>query len=597
MKITRRALLMSLPLALSTRKTLAQQGMASRQVKAQPQLPFSGKPFNAHFVDVAREAGLVSPVIYGSPTQNDYIIESDGCGCAFIDYDNDGWMDIFLLTGTRIGGVPPGSTNRLYHNNRDGTFRDVTVKAGLQRVGWASSVCAGDYNNDGFEDLFCTYWGQNALYRNNGNGTFTDVTRQAGLWNDGPTRWGAGCTFIDYDRNGCLDLFVSNYLQFDFAHVPKPGQSVNCNWKGIPVECGPRGLPFARQHLYRNNGGGTFTDVSEASGIGKPQGNYGMTAVCVDLDEDGWPDIYVACDSTPSLLFMNNRDGTFREEGILRGVALNEDGMEQAGMGVGIGDYNLDGHVDLYVTHFTDDTNTLYRNDGKGFFDDVTTDAHLGVDTRFICWGTGIVDLDNDGFPDIFVVAGSVYPGIERKLPQYASKCPREVYRNLGNGTFEELAAKAGPAIVEAHSSRGCAFGDFDNDGDVDILVVNLNEPPSLLRNDMRGSNHWLKVKLVGTTSNRSAIGARVLVRYGKRTQAQAVVSQSSYYSANDPRLHFGLGAETTVDVEVYWPNGHHETLRAIPSDQLVTIKEGAGIVPSRGWPAAKSEYRTPGSQ
>ncbi|HEV2305793.1 MAG TPA: CRTAC1 family protein [Candidatus Acidoferrales bacterium] len=588
MKITRRTLLISLPFGLSARKLLAQQGMASRHVKAQPKLPPSGKPFNAHFVDVAREAGLASPVIYGSATQDDYIIESDGCGCAFVDYDNDGWMDIFLLTGTRIGGAPPGTTNRLYHNNRDGTFTDVTLKAGLHRLGWASSVCVGDYDNDGFEDLFCTYWGQNILYHNNGDGTFTDVTKRARLWNDGPVRWGAGCTFIDYDRNGHLDLFVSNYLKFDFAHVPKPGQDVNCNWRGVPVECGPRGLPFARQYLYRNNGDGTFTDVSDASGIAKPRGNYGMTAVCTDFDEDGWPDIFVACDSTPSLLFMNNHDGTFREEGILRGVALNEDGMEQAGMGVGIGDYNLRGHLDLYLTHFSDDTNTLYRNNGKGFFDDVTTDAHLGVDTRFTCWGAGIVDLDNDGFPDIFAVAGSVYPELERKLPQYPNECPREVYRNLGNGTFEELAAKAGPAIVEAHSSRGCAFGDFDNDGDVDILVVNLNEPPSLLRNDVSGSNHWLKVKLVGTKSNRSAIGARVLVRYGKRVQAQAVVSQSSYYSASDPRLHFGLGAETRADIEIHWPSGHLETLKAVHSNQLVTIVEGAGIIPSKGWLAAE---------
>ena len=588
MKITRRTLLISLPFGLSARKLLAQQGMASRHVKAQPKLPPSGKPFNAHFVDVAREAGLASPVIYGSATQDDYIIESDGCGCAFVDYDNDGWMDIFLLTGTRIGGAPPGTTNRLYHNNRDGTFTDVTLKAGLHRLGWASSVCVGDYDNDGFEDLFCTYWGQNILYHNNGDGTFTDVTKRARLWNDGPVRWGAGCTFIDYDRNGHLDLFVSNYLKFDFAHVPKPGQDVNCNWRGVPVECGPRGLPFARQYLYRNNGDGTFTDVSDASGIAKPRGNYGMTAVCTDFDEDGWPDIFVACDSTPSLLFMNNHDGTFREEGILRGVALNEDGIEQAGMGVGIGDYNLRGHLDLYLTHFSDDTNTLYRNNGKGFFDDVTTDAHLGVDTRFTCWGAGIVDLDNDGFPDIFAVAGSVYPELERKLPQYPNECPREVYRNLGNGTFEELAAKAGPAIIEAHSSRGCAFGDFDNDGDVDILVVNLNEPPSLLRNDVSGSNHWLKVKLVGTKSNRSAIGARVLVRYGKRVQAQAVVSQSSYYSASDPRLHFGLGAETRADIEIHWPSGHLETLKAVHSNQLVTIVEGAGIIPSKGWLAAE---------
>jgi enediyne biosynthesis protein E4 len=589
MKFSRRALLLSLPLGASAWRALA-QGVSSRNVKPQAKLPASGRPFNAHFVDVAREAGLVAPVIFGRPDHDDYILEATGCGCAFIDYDDDGWMDVFLLTGTRLDGAPPGTTNRLYHNNRDGTFTEVTKKAGLQHGGWASSVCAGDYNNDGFEDLFCTYYGQNVLYRNNGDGTFTDVTKQAGLWNDGQTRWGAGCTFIDYDRDGHLDLFVSNYVEFDFAHIPKPGHDVNCNWKGVPVECGPRGLPFPSHSFYRNNGDGTFRDVSREAGVGGARESYGMTALCADLDEDGWPDIYVACDSSPSLLFMNNHDGTFREEGMLRGVALNEDGMEQAGMGIAVGDYNLDGHLDLYKTHFADDTNVLYRNDGKGNFDDMTTAARLGVETRFTCWGTGMLDLDNDGFPDIFAVAGSVYPGLEKQLPQYANKCPRLVFRNLGNGTFEELAGEAGPAILDAHSSRGCAFGDFDNDGDVDILVVNLNEPPSLLRNDMRGPHHWLKVKLVGTKSNRSAIGARVLVRYGKKVQARAVASQASFYSANDPRLHFGLGAETTADIDVHWPNGTIERLKGIRADQLVTIQEGTGVIPSKGWPVAKSK-------
>jgi enediyne biosynthesis protein E4 len=589
MKISRRALLLSLPLSASLGRVLA-QGVASRNVKPQPKAPASGRPFDAHFVDVAGAAGLVAPVIYGSPDHDDYILEVTGCGCAFFDYDNDGWMDVFLLSGTRLDGPPPGTTNRLYHNNRDGTFTEVTRKAGLERAGWASSVCVGDYNNDGFEDLFCTYYGQNALYRNNGDGTFTDVTKQAGLWNDGPTRWGAGCTFIDYNRDGHLDLFVSNYVQFDFAHIPKPGHDVNCNWKGIPVECGPRGLPFPSHSFYRNNGDGTFRDVSRETGVAGARESYGMTALCADLDEDGWPDLYVACDSSPSLLFMNNHDGTFREEGVLRGVALNEDGMEQAGMGIAVGDYNLDGHLDLYKTHFADDTNVLYRNDGHGNFDDLTTAARLGVETRFTCWGTGMLDLDNDGFPDLFAVAGSVYPGLEKQLPRYANKCPRLVFRNLGNGTFEELAQEAGPAILDAHSSRGCAFGDFDNDGDVDILVVNLNEPPSLLRNDLRGSHHWLKVKLIGTKSNRSAIGARVLVRYGKKVQAQAVVSQASFYSANDPRLHFGLGAETTADIEVYWPNGQVEKLKGIPANQLVTIEEGSGVIPSQGWPVRNSK-------
>ena len=583
MKISRRLLLASLSLGVPILKANG-QGEASRNAKAQSKLPPSGRPFNAHFVDVARHAGLISPTIFGEPDHADYILEVMGCGCAFFDYDNDGWMDIFILSGSRLDGDAPGATNRLYKNNRDGTFTEVTEKAGLRKSGWASSVCVGDYNNDGYEDLFVTYFGQNVLYRNNGDGTFTDVTVQAGLMND-PKRWGAGCSFVDYNRDGHLDLFVSNYVRFELENIPKPGSNSNCDWKGIPVNCGPRGLPFGFHSLYRNKGDGTFTDVSREAGISTSRGSYGMTVVAADLDEDGWPDIYVACDSTPSLLFMNNHDGTFREEGVARGVALNEDGDEQAGMGIGVGDYDLDGHLDLFKTNFADDTNVLYHNDGKGNFDDVTNAAHLGVETHYICWGTGIVDLDNDGHPDIFVVAGSVYPGIEQKLPQYPNKCPRMIFRNLGNGTFEELIGEGGPGVAARHSSRGCAFGDFDNDGDLDILIVNRDEPPSLLRNDLSADHHWLKVRLIGVKSNRSAIGARVLVHYGRKTQAQAVLSQSSFYSASDPRLHFGLGAETAADIEVIWPNGFKERFKAIAANQLVTIKEGAGILPGNGLP------------
>ena len=557
------------------------QGVVSRVARPLQRGKPSGLPFNAKFVDVARQAGLLEPSTYGGREAKQYLLETVGCGVAFIDYDNDGWLDIFLLNGTTLEGST--ASNRLYKNNRDGTFSDVTEAAGLKKTGWASAVCAGDYNNNGWDDLFVTYWGQNVLYRNNGPNTkgvvtFTDVTAEAGLI-DKARRWGAGCTFIDYDRDGRLDLFVSNYVDFDPDKVPRPGQNSYCNWKGVPVNCGPRGLPAGHHSLYHNNGDGTFSDVSEKSGISKARGSYGMTAVAADFDNDGWPDIYVACDSTSSFLFRNKHDGTFEEVGLERGVALNEDGMEQAGMGVGIGDFDLDGSLDILKTHFADDSNVLYRNDGKGMFEDVTARSGLAVETRYINWGAGIVDLDNDGLPDLFYVTGNVYPELEAKLPAYPFATPRVVFRNLGNGKFEELFDLAGPAIGEVHSSRGCAFGDFDNDGDIDILILNLHEPPSLLRNDLGGNAHWLKVKLEGVKSNRSAIGGRVTAFFGGKKQAQEVLSQSSFYSVNDFRLHFGLGAATEADLDIRWPNGAVEKLSKVACDQLVTIREGSGIV------------------
>ena len=565
-------------LAMLACSALRSQGISSRGVRAQPRGKPSGRPFVARFTDVAREAGLREPVIYGEVDSKTYIVEVVGCGCAFIDFDNDGWMDLLVLGGTRLSVVPPNATNRLYKNNRDGTFSDVTARAGLLRTGWASGVTIGDYNNDGFPDIFITYYGHNVLYRNNGDGTFSDVTESSGL-NQPGIRYGSGCTWVDYDRDGHLDLFVANYLNTTIERLPKPGENADCNWKGVPVNCGPRGLPFGSVQLFRNNGDGTFTDVSEKSRVAAARGGYPMTAVSADFDNDGWPDIYVACDSRPSFLFRNNHDGTFREEGLVRGTALSEDGMEQAGMGVGVGDYNLDGSLDIFKTHFADDTNVLYLNDGTGHFDDITVRAGLGVETRYVGWGTGIVDLDNDGLPDLFVVTGSVYPEIERRLKGYPFKTPRLIFRNLGDGRFEELIAEAGLGIIDAHSSRGCAFGDFDNDGDVDILVVNMNEPPSLLRNDISGTNHWLTVHLIGTVSNRSAIGSRVITRYGGKQQAQEVLAQSSFYSSNDPRLHFGLGTETSADLTIRWTNGAVEEIPRVQANRFITIREGKGVV------------------
>jgi enediyne biosynthesis protein E4 len=564
---------------MATSSTLAMaQGVTTRNLKPLPRGKPSGIPFLAHFTDVAAQAGLTIPVIYGGIKHKNYIVETVGCGVAFLDYDNDGWPDIFVLSGTRMDSPSPDSSNRLYKNNRDGTFTDVTEKAGLIRTGWASGVTVGDYNNDGFEDIFVTYYGQNVLYRNNGDGTFTDVTRQAGLLYEGNTRWGSGCTFLDYDRDGHLDLFVANYVDLHLDRLPKPGANPFCNFKGVAVNCGPRGLPMPRNYLYRNMGDGTFRDVSQETGIAKAQRTYSMTSVAADFSNDGWTDLYVASDSTPSLLFRNKHNSTFVEEGAERGIAFSADGAEQAGMGVAVGDYNLDGNLDIFKTHFSDDTNVLYRNDGTGNFTDVTIPAGFGVETRYICWGTGFADFDNNGWPDLAVVTGSVYPEVEEEFPEYPLKTPRFIFRNLGNGKFEELIEEAGPGISAVHCSRGCAFGDFDNDGDVDIVVINLNEPPSLLRNDLSGDGNWLKVFLVGTQSNRSAIGSRVIAKYGGKVQAQAVMGQSSFYSVNDRRLHFGLGPSAHAYLEIHWTNGLIEHFPSVASNQLVTITEGKGI-------------------
>ena len=556
------------------------QGMASRNIKPTPRSRPSGRPWNSTLTNIAQQAGLTAPIIYGAETGVDYITETSSGGIAFLDYDNDGWLDIFIVSGTRFGGDPPGATNRLYRNNRDGTFSDVTEKAGLKRTGWGQGVAVADYDNDGRLDLFVTYWGDNVLYRNNGDGTFTDVTARSGLM---PRKklahpeWYSGASFLDYDRDGHLDLYIGTYVDFDIARVPKPGDNPNCNWKGVPTPCGPRGLRPGRRYLYHNRGDGTFEDVSEKAGVAPSGTCFALTAIAADFDDDGWPDIYQACDSTPALYYHNQHDGTFSEEGIERGVGLNPDGMEQAGMGIAAGDYNDDGILDIFKTHFADDTHALYQGLGKGQFREVTLEAGIGVETRWIAWGVGMQDLDNDGWPDLFLVTGNVYPETERELPAYPYHMPPLLFRNLGNGRFEQLVQEAGPALSETHSSRGAAFGDFDNDGDLDIVIWNRNEPPSLLRNDLKPGNHWLQLKLEGTRSNRAAIGAVVTVEFGGRRQAQPVLSQSSFTSASDLRLHYGLGSATSAAITVRWPSGLRERFTAPHVDRVLQLKEGTG--------------------
>jgi enediyne biosynthesis protein E4 len=535
------------------------------------------------YVDIAKEAGLNVTNVWGGVEHKKYIVEAKGSGLAFFDYDHDGWLDIYLTNGDRLDTKWPegkAPTSHLFKNNRNGTFTDVTEGSGLGVTGWQTGVCVGDYDNDGWDDLYCCFWGHNILFHNNGDGTFTDVTRKAGLYEES-VRWGAGCCWLDYDRDGFLDLFVANYIQFDINKIPAPGESGYCQWKGIPVMCGPRGLPGGSNILYHNNGDGTFTDVSEKAGILKPGPRYSITAVSYDFDNDGWPDIYVAVDSEPSMFFHNNHDGTFTDIAVMAGCAYNEDGQEQAGMGVGVSDYNCDGWLDIFKTNFADDTCDLYRNNGDGTFTDATFTSGIGANTQYVGWGCGFVDYDNDGWPDIIQINGHVYPEIDEHQIGQTFKVPRIVYQNLGNGRFKDVSAQMGPGISERFSSRGAAFGDFDNDGDVDALVLNMNDLPSLLRNDGGNKNNWIKIKLIGTNCNRTAIGARVRVVTGDHAQMDEVASGGSVMSQNDLRLHFGVGKAKTIDlIEVKWPTTQKvEKFTNLESNQILTIREGKGIL------------------
>ena len=495
-------------------------------------------------------------------------------GVALFDYDNDGYLDIYLVNSLTADMVKSNQRTRsaLYHNNGDGTFKDVTDKAGVGDIGWGMGVAIGDYDNDGFDDIYVTCLGPNHLLRNTGKGTFTDVTQSAGV---GDPRWSAGASFVDYDNDGKLDLFVSGYVDFDVNHLPEFGKGRSCQFKGIPVQCGPRGLKGAGDMLYHNNGDGTFTDVSKKAGVSDPDGYYGLGVICSDFDGDGLVDIYVANDSTPNFLYHNNGDGTFKDIGFPSGTAVNENGSEQGSMGVTLGDYDHDGKLDLFITNFDDDYNTLYHNDGRGSFTDVSYAAKVAaVSLPYVGWGTKFFDYDNDGWVDLLVVNGHVYP----QLPTYKQR--NLMHHNNRDGTFAEVGAQLGAPFAEKRTGRGAAFGDIDNDGDVDVIINNLDGSPQLLRNDGGNANNSVLIKTIGVKSNRDGIGARVSVVSGDLKQVEEIYSGGSYISQNDLRLHFGLEKRTKIDlIEVRWPSGTVDKITGVSANKILTIKEGQGLI------------------
>jgi enediyne biosynthesis protein E4 len=586
MKLSRRnfsvpALVTAAAIALGFRGGLdAFQGMASPKRSAKPvaRVDTTLSPITVAFADVAEQAGLTGVNVSGPEDHKKYILETTGTGVALFDFDNDGRPDIFIPNGTTFGagsGAQDAPTGHLYRNLGGLKFEDVTVKAGLARAGWGQGACVGDYDNDGHRDLFVTYYGQSLLWRNRGDGTFEDIAQKAGLQSSG-ARWDTGCSFFDYDLDGRLDLIVTSYLEFDRTKIPEPGTGGYCQWKGIPVMCGPRGLPFARNRLFHNQGEGRFTDVSIASGIGKTKGCYGFTAVASDFDNDGFPDVYVACDSTPSLLYHNNHDGTFEDLGLLSGTALNEDGQEQGGMGVAVADYDEDGNMDIVKTNFSDDVPNVYHNNGDGSFEDRVLQSGLGGYVQYVGWGVHLADVDHDGRRDLLMINGHVYPEAD-KTPEIRYQQPRLFYWHVGGGKFKDLSSQAGGGVSTRLSSRGSAAGDLDDDGSLEIVVSNMGSRPSLLKNT--GTHqHWLLVRLVGVKANKDAIGARVVVRAADRRISGEVQSGSSYISQNDSRIDIGLAKSETYDrIEVQWPGGAREQFPGGKADRVVTLTEGEG--------------------
>ncbi|HEY2933386.1 MAG TPA: CRTAC1 family protein [Acidobacteriota bacterium] len=518
---------------------------------------------------------------HNSAPEKKYIVESMSGGVALFDYDNDGLLDIYLVNSLTVATAssPKSSRSELWHNNGDGTFSDVTDKSGLGYPGWGMGVCTGDFDNDGWEDVYVTCLGPNRLYRNNGNGTFSDVT---GKSMTGDNRWSTGAAFADYDNDGWLDLFVANYVDFKLDNLPEFGKGKMCQYRGVAVQCGPRGLPGAGDALYHNNRDGTFTEVSKAAGVSDPPGHYGLGVAWCDFNGDGLEDFYVANDSRPNYLYKNNGNGTFTEVGFLSGAAVSEDGAEQGSMGVTIGDYDHRGRWHIFVTNFSDEYNALYHQESDFLFTDVSFASQTGQSSfPFVGWGTRFFDYDNDGWLDLMVVNGHVYPQMENAKLGTTYRQRKLFYKNNRNGTFSEIAAQLGSALMEPAVSRGAAFGDLDNDGDVDVVVNNLDGAPVVLRNDGGNSGNFISLRLIGTgAGNRNAFGARVKVTAGDLVQIDENRSGGSYISQNDYRLHFGLEKRTTVDsVEIRWPDGKKETLSKIPANTFVVVKEGSGVV------------------
>jgi len=536
------------------------------------------------FADITNAAGLDKFRHRSGTPEKKSIIETPGSGVALLDYDNDGWLDIYLLNGSTIPalrGKEPPPQAMLLHNNHDGTFTEVTAKAGVANERWGFGVAVGDYDNDGWPDLYVANYGKNRLYHNNHDGTFTDVAEKAGValggWSTGPT-WG------DYDRDGRLDLFVPGYVKYDADHPPIAGQGSippgNCKFRGVDVMCGPRGLPGESDHLFHNNGDGTFSDVSLKAGVSDPKGYYGFASTFVDVDDDGWVDLVVANDSVPNYLYHNRHDGTFEDVSYLSGFALTEDGRAQASMGIAVGDYNRDGKVDFYVSAFSDDYNALYRNDGDGNFSDVTYRAGLADPTiPFLAWGTGFLDFDNDGLLDIFVANGHVYPGVDRQDWGTTWAQRPQLFRNLDGAKFAEVPPSTGSGLADVITARGAAFGDLFNDGHIDVVINNVDSTPTLLRNVVKNENHWITLKLVGgPKSPQDAVGAKVFLTSGGVTQRADVFSGGSFGSSSDQRIHFGLGPSTVVDkVEIVWPDGTKQEMAVPHVDRIISVQEGKG--------------------